>query len=102
MLREECYLGVCMFCIHFCSSVLDPCIDCCIKADAYYSTCCIMPNFMVLLSILLDLLLVVRLATSILSPTGSQSSNGMRMCVCVCVCVGGINLKCALRWHVHV
>ena len=24
------------------------------------------------------------------------------MCVCVCVCVDGLNLKHALRWHIHI
>ena len=39
-------------------------------------------------------------ATSTFSPVGSRSSNGMRMCVCVCV--DGMNLKYALRWHIHI
>ena len=24
------------------------------------------------------------------------------VCVCVCVCVDGMNLKYALRWHIHI
>ena len=57
----------------------------------------LMPNFMVLLSILLD------------SKTGKIHFKPHWFTVlkwhenvCVCVCVGGINLKCALRWHVHI
>ena len=37
---------------------------------------------------------------STFSPVGSQSSNGMRMCVCVCM--DKMNLKYALRWHIHI
>ena len=49
---------------------------------------------------------------STFSPVGSRSSNGMSECVCVCVCVcacqcvcvcvDGMNLKYALRWHIHI
>ena len=42
------------------------------------------------------------LAMSTFSPVGSRSSNGMRMCVCVRACVDGMNLKYALRWHIHM
>ena len=41
---------------------------------------------------------------STFNPVGLWPSDGMRMrvCVCVCVCVDGMNLKYALRWHVHI
>ena len=45
---------------------------------------------------------VKQVAMSTFSPIGTLSSNGMRMCVCVCVCVDGMNLKYALRFHIHI
>ena len=45
------------------------------------------------------LLLTVKWAMSTFGPVGSLSSNGV--CVCVCV-VDGMNLKYALRWHIHI
>ena len=53
---------------------------------------------------------------STFNPIGSWSSDGMRMCVCVCVCVRAcvracvhacvcvdrMNLKYAVRWHIHI
>ena len=45
-------------------------------------------------------------AMSTFRPAGSLSSNDIRKCVCVCVhacmCVDGMNLKCALHWHICI
>ena len=38
-------------------------------------------------------------------PLLASSIHGPQMvwdCVCVCVCVDGMNLKCALCWHIHI
>ena len=45
---------------------------------------------------------LIPVAMSTFSPVGTLSSNGMRIYVCVCVCVDGMNLKYAVRWHIHI